>query len=30
MIKRAWIEYHKKNKDDDHWIFRDDDELFNL
>lgn len=27
-IKRDWIEFHKKDKRDDHIIFREDDELF--
>jgi len=28
MIKKAWIEYHKKYKDDDYLIFPDDEELY--
>mmetsp|Transcript_10893 Transcript_10893/g.8096 ORF Transcript_10893/g.8096 Transcript_10893/m.8096 type:complete len:159 (+) Transcript_10893:397-873(+) len=28
MIKKAWIDYHKKHKDDDHLIFPEDEELY--
>lgn len=27
-IKKEWIDFHKKDKRDDHIIFREDDELF--
>jgi hypothetical protein len=28
-IKKEWIDWHKRNKDDDALIFREDDETFN-
>lgn len=27
-IKKTWIDWHKKNRDDDNLIFRDDDDLY--